>query len=128
MFEITNQMPPPPTNESLEPARAYVLRGDWVADCPRPGCANVEFLFTQGKINGPRMIRKPFYTCSYCGAQAEIGWARREVEIMEVLDRRPIPDTRNWYPHDHPDAIRFGVPHGQSIAELVAENEEHGVI
>lgn len=127
-FEITSQMPTPSGQETFQPARAYMYAGDWVADCPREGCANVEFLYTAARINGPKTIRKPFYQCSYCGAQAEIDWPRREHEIMAVLSKRPIPGTRNWYPRDHEMAIRFRIPHGQSIKELEDENEEHGVI
>jgi hypothetical protein len=29
---------------------------------------------------------------------------------------------------DHPVAVRFGLPHGQSVRDLEAESEEHGVL
>jgi hypothetical protein len=88
----------------------------------------VEFLYTQMTMNGPRNQRRSFYLCSNCGyATDRIVWPRREHDILELLQKRPIPQTRNWYPKDHPVAVKFRIPHGQTLAELAAENEEHGV-
>lgn len=115
-------------------ARAYVYCGEWVADCPRPGqekdrpgCSNVEFLYRPAKPNGPRVVAIDFFICSHCGYQAKIAWPRRREDIMLALNVRPVPDNRNWYPKDHPVAIRFRLPHGQTIMDLLAENVEHGV-
>lgn len=108
-------------------ARAYVYSGEWVADCPR-SCGNVEFLYTPSRMNGPRDVRRPFYLCSNCGIQSGIEWPDREHEILQVLSLRPVPQTRNWYPKDHPVAVNFHVPHGQSVRDLLDENEEHGVL
>jgi len=112
------------------PARAYIYTGEWVADCPRPGCGNVEFLWQALRPNGPRIQPKAFYACSYCGYQAGIDWpdAGFMAKAMDVLMQRPVPANRNWYPADHPVAINFRLPHGQSIRDLMAENEEHGVV
>lgn len=118
-------------NLILQPkARAYVYNGEWVADCPRAGCANVEFLFgpeRPGVPGSPRTVRKTQYYCTYCQHLAEIDWPKNEAEIMEILNKRPIPNTRNWYPKDHDVAIRARIPHGQSIADLIEENHENGV-
>lgn len=111
----------------IEWARAYVYSGDWVADCPREGCGNVEHLFTPINRGAPRTVRKPFYACSYCGMEAEIKWPRNMDGIMEVLMKRPVPSNRNWYPKDHSVAVKFRLPHGQSIEDLRDENAEHGV-
>lgn len=102
-------------------AQAYVYAGAWVADCPS-GCGNVEYLFDQHRI------RKSVFHCSYCLRIADIEWCPNEAEIMGVLAVRPIPHTRNWYPFNHDVALRFGLPHGQSVADLVDENHEHGVL
>jgi hypothetical protein len=59
--------------------------------------------------------------------QADVTWPDNRHEIIAVLVRRPLPDTRNWYPTDHPVAVRFGLPHGQTVRDLVDENEAHGV-
>jgi hypothetical protein len=109
--------------------QAYIYGGEWVGDCPREGCANVEYLWEALRINGPRIRPKAFYLCSHCGMQAEIEWPPVDFQTaaMDVLMKRPLPDTRNWYPKDHDVAVRFRIPHGQSIADLKAENEEHGV-
>ena len=108
-------------------ARAYVYSGDWVADCPRAGCGNVEHLQRPSRMNGPRDVPVPFYLCSHCGAQAPISWPDDRLGIYAVLSRRPVPHNRNWYPKDHPVAVAFRLPHGQSVRDLESENEEHGV-
>jgi len=115
-------------------ARAYVYCGEWVADCPRPGpepgragCANVEFLYEPTRMNGIRDRERLFFLCSHCGFQSKIVWPRRREEIMLALSVRPVPDNRNWYPADHPVAVRFRLPHGQTVAELMEENEAHEV-
>ena len=114
-------------DERVAVARAYVYSGEWVADCPRTGCGNVEFLYRPSRPRGPRDLVVGVYLCSYCGMQADIAWPDNQHDILTVLARRPLPNTRNWYPTDHPVALRFGLPHGQSVRDLVAENEEHGV-
>lgn len=111
-------------------AQAYVYAGDWVSDCPREGCGNVEHLFD--RINpknstSPRSVRRTSFFCSYCRMIAEIEWSPDEAEIMDVLSLRPVPHNRNWYPADHETAVRFRVEHGQSVQDLRNENAEHGV-
>ncbi|MGW2213287.1 hypothetical protein [Streptomyces sp. NPDC001781] len=108
-------------------ARAYVYSGDWVADCPRDDCGNTEFLHRATRRGGPRDVALAFFQCSHCGAQADIVWPGDHLGILAVLSRRPVPGTRNWYPADHPVAVRFGLPHGQTVRDLQDENEEHGV-
>lgn len=110
-------------------ARAYVYSGDWVADCPR-GCGNVEHLADRANprdLNSPRTRRKPQFYCTYCHQLADIEWPADMDQLMAVLALRPVPHTRNWYPADHDTAVRFQVPHGQSVADLREENVEHGV-
>lgn len=110
-------------------ARAYVYAGDWVADCPR-ACGNVEHLYTRlnpRDANSPRVVQLPGFACSYCKATAPIDWPQDMADIMQVLVLRPIPHTRNWYPKDHDTALKFHVPHGQSVDDLRAENAAHDV-
>lgn len=123
-----------PEDDVIPVARAYVYQGEWVADCPRPldplsgkGCSNVEYLFRQSRMNGPRDLMLPFFSCSHCGWQAAVDWPREREQIMVVLSVRPVPDTRNWYPADHPVAVNSRTPHGQSVKDLMDENEEHGL-
>jgi hypothetical protein len=110
-------------------ARAYVYAGDWVADCPR-GCGSVEHLYARANPRNPaspRVVQQPEFHCSYCGMAAPIDWPAELAAITTVLMLRPVPHTRNWYPKDHDTAVRFRVPHGQTVDELRAENREHGV-
>lgn len=106
-------------------AHAYVYHGDWIADCPRDGCNNAEYLFRSTTPGGPRVRRVDFYSCSHCGMEAFINWPPNMLELSQALMQRPVPDTRNWYPRDHPIAVRFNVPHGQTVADLLAEQEEN---
>ena len=114
-------------------ARAYVYSGDWVADCPR-GCGGVEHLFDRANPRdplSPRVVPKTEFHCSYCKlGQAEtvrIDWPPNMNDIMTVLMLRPVPHNRNWYPKDHDVALRYRLPHGQTVDELREENREHGV-
>lgn len=97
-------------------ALAYVYSGMWVADCPR-GCNNTEILH-----------RTTEYHCTYCSFSTDhVVWPENKEQIDAVLGLRPIPHNRNWYPKDHPVAVRFRIPHGQSVADLKQENLDHGV-
>lgn len=112
--------------------RAYVYAGEWVADCPRPGCGGVEFLVDKPKhlrgVAGSRGRRKDGFFCSHCRlVTPAVEWPVEHEDILAVLERRPIPHTRNWYPEGHPVAVRVGIPHGQTVADLERESREHGV-
>lgn len=99
------------------PVLAYVNHGRWVADCSREYCNNaVELEPRQGD-----------YHCVNCGLDASVTWPSDADEIWRALAHRPVPQTRNWFPRGHDLAVRAGCPHGQSAADLLAENEEHGI-
>lgn len=124
---------PSETDQPAGPV-AFVYAGEWVADCPRSGCANVEFLTHKPKkLRGKAGVRgpiKPCYVCSYCGYHCDSSamvWPDDAEAILTVLERRPIPHTRNWAPAGHRQAVACGVPEGQSIADLLAENVKNGV-
>jgi len=117
-------------------ARAYVLRGHWVADCPA-NCGQTQWVF-RGHVNhegfpchcvGGNATREPQWYCRNCHLIAEIEWPPGSAmdDIMEVLLLRPNPVNRNWYPAGHDIALRFNLPHGQTPADLREENEENGV-
>lgn len=110
-------------------ARAYVYAGDWVADCPRQ-CGGTEYLCDRQvprDTDSPRIVRKGSFLCSYCKMLADIDWPSDTEGIMRVLELRPVPHNRNWYPADHTVAVRAGIPHGQSVRDLEDENFEHGI-
>lgn len=98
-------------------ARAYVNHGRWIADCTRPYCANAEKL----------ALGQPLFHCSNCQQIAEVEWPPDADGIWSVLAKRPVPQTRNWFPSGHDLALRSGTQHGQSVADLEDENREYGV-
>lgn len=99
-----------------ERARAYLNHGRWISDCPRPYCGNAEGL-SPGQVG---------FHCSNCGQIADVEWPPNAPEITAALDKRPVPQTRNWFPAGHELALRSGCPHGQTVADLEAETREHG--
>lgn len=108
-------------------ARAYIYNGMWVADCPQE-CGGVEQLCEADRRGGPRVRRRTVFHCSYCKLMTDrIDWPADAVALMAVLELRPVPHNRNWYPAGHPTAVRFGILHGQSVRDLQDENVEHGV-
>lgn len=115
--------------------QAYYYSGDWVADCPREGCSNAEFLFDVAMPGypagpgNPRSVRKGAFACTNCQALATVVWPDDGfmAQVADMLALRPVPSTRNWYPAEHPGAVRFRIAHGQSLAELREENTAHGI-
>ena len=99
-------------------ACARIYAGMWIADCTRPDCANAEKL----------TLRQSIFYCSNCRQIAEMDWPDDADDLWAVLAVRPVPQTRNWFPEGHDLAVRSGTPHGQTVADLEAENREHGVI
>lgn len=95
-------------------ARAYVNHGRWVADCP-VGCGGALSL-NWGEVN--------FY-CPECHTITPVEWPPNVDEIMEELEKRVNPRTRNWFPKDHEVAVRGSIPHGQTVEELREEREEN---
>lgn len=101
---------PPADGVSLDAsAVARVNGGRWIADCPA-GCGGCEYV----NFNDLR-----FFCCECRNA----AWGNHPIpvvapdadlrgEIEAVLKLRPIPRTRNWT--------------GQTVDELVAENQEEG--
>lgn len=100
-----------------ERVRAYVNHGRWVGDCNRPHCANAEKLTAGQRV----------FHCSNCRQISEVDWPPDAEQITQVLDKRPVPQTRNWFPSGHELAVRSGTPHGQSVADLETENHDYGV-
>lgn len=116
-------------------AQAYVYAGNWVADCPRPDCYSTEHLFNPvdatrpESVSNPRISRKPMFHCVNCGLITHVQWPPEDTmnEIMHVLSQRPVPQTRHWYPKDHPVAVAARIPHGQTPDDLRQENHDHDV-
>jgi hypothetical protein len=99
-------------------ARARVNHGRWIADCPRRYCANAVRL----------QPRQGSFHCSGeggCQLVVPIEWPLDAEEIWAVLGERPVPSTRNWYPPSHVEAVRLGLPHGQTPADLREETAHY---
>lgn len=62
------------------------------------------------------------FHCSECHVLAPIDWPLEVMDgVWAALLERPSPQTRNWYPEGHPEAISWGVATGQSAADLRTE-------
>lgn len=96
-------------------AEAYVNHGRWVADCPMQCGGALKLDPRQGVFH-----------CPECKTMHSVTWPTDPDEIMEALERRVVPRTRNWFPRDHYLAVRAHAPHGQTIKELDDETAEHG--
>lgn len=96
------------------PATAYVNWGRWIADCPA-GCGNAERL-TPGQDG---------FACSHCEQVALVAWPDNPAGIWQALGMRVLPTRRNWYPTGHPVALSAGIPHGQTVQDLLAETFAH---
>lgn len=101
-------------------ARAYVNFGRWIADCPME-CGNAAAL----EVNQTTFYCSPPGGCGHMG---EVVWPTNAPEIWDALEERPMPKTRNWFPHNHNLALKSGCPHGQTPKELRDEARENGVI
>lgn len=95
-------------------AVAFVDTGLWVAKCPRPHCNGAEHFGPHpltGYVGG---LTARGFTCANCHWQGPVGWPPNVDDINFLLSLRPVPDTRNWLPHE-------------TVHDLLAENATHGV-
>lgn len=114
-------------------ARLYC--GDWIGDCTRPGCCNAEHLYDLRSPghppgpNNPRSEKRSMFHCSNCQLLDQIEWPEDSfmAAVAMIVSRRPVPQTRNWFPAEHPQAVRNNLEHGQTVLQLLEENAEHGV-
>lgn len=95
-------------------AVAYLNWGRWVADCPG-GCVSAERL-------DPGQVA---FVCSNCGHAAPVTWPDNPAGIWQALGMRVLPPHRNWYPAGHPVAVMAGIPHGQTVQDLMVETMDH---
>lgn len=89
--------------------------GHWIADCPRPGCANAEHAGPHrvtGHVGG---LGGAVFRCSNCELTCPTEWPPNVEDIERLLAMRPVPETRNWWP-------------GETLTDLLAENIAHGLI
>lgn len=90
---------------------AYYNHGRWVGDCPS-NCGSATLL-KPGESS---------FFCHECKYVSKISWPHNTDEIMEALAMRS-KQHQNWFPTNHDLALRFGLPHGQTVEELREETE-----
>lgn len=96
----------------------YINYGRVVVDCPSdPACGNA-FLVKPGET------QKYCNSAGVCSTLFQLIVPSNLSELLAELDRRPDRSTRNWFPANHPLALRAGLPHGQTVADLAAEFEQ----
>lgn len=104
--------PMPEWNQAQGTIKPQVDRGRWIVICPRAevGCGGATMMD----------VEEPYYVCVECGSPENQGFPyqvvfpRARVKIEEVLLWRPDKRTQNWHGNE-------------SVADLQAENIEHGV-
>lgn len=100
-------------------AYARVNYGRWLVDCPWCGSAQ----------NASREDHRFF--CVECGNNTvknvwiPVEWPPEWREIELLLGVRPIPANMNWFPGKGPTVVLH--PERETLADLQAENIEHGV-
>jgi len=99
----SNPNPPPipeiegNTDHTIE-ITPIVSTGRWCAQCP--WCPASEYPSST----------QPFFMCSQCHNNGSfvwvvVKWPDRRWEIEEILSLRPVPQTRNWLPHETPEYL-----------------------
>ena len=93
-------------------AVARVDHGRWIADCPTEGCGGAEFVSLAGC---------PFFCCECRNAATGhvpipvvLPSEKTVGQVDAYLSARPVPAHRNWSP-------------GEPVAQLRAENRDHGI-
>lgn len=90
---------------------AYVNHGRWVAGCDTPSCTGAERFWPGGR---PRQTRQAVtygitgngvLHCANCGQTSTVEFPSDKTAINRVLARRPVPETRNWYPGESPESL-----------------------
>jgi hypothetical protein len=97
---------------------AVVNHGRWIVECPFPYCGGAEEV-TRGQSR---------FVCINCAYECDVRWDPESEKIWQALALRPVPQTRNWAPAGHRQAITDGFPEGQTWRDLMDENVQYGVV
>lgn len=96
-------------------ARAWLREGQWIANCPRPGCPNAEHFGADplgGHVGG---LTGASFHCRYCHLRVAAQWPPNVDDINWLTSQRPIPRNRNWHV-------------GETLDDLWRENLAHGIL
>lgn len=90
------------------PLAAYVSDGRWVVACD--ACPSAQVVDPSDR----RFFCVRCFNVTNGGRWRPVGWPDTIAAIEAALEVRPVEGTRNWRP-------------GETLADLQAENEAHGV-
>lgn len=109
--------PPASPLADVEPLSVWVHHNRWVVTCP--DCATRARFSHDSRHYQFAPSDPAIFFCLDC-ANALVGerwrpvvWPEQRADIEAILRARPMPEMRNWLPEE-------------SLAELIAENREHG--
>jgi hypothetical protein len=83
-----------------------------VAHCDADGCYGAERVWPGGRIKKKKDGTKFGITldgvlwCGNCGLLSTVSFPGKRNAIMAILGRRPVPETRNWYPNETLETLR----------------------
>lgn len=100
--------------------KVYINHGRIIVDCPY-GCNNA-YRVKPGQKEA--MCRTKSGDGCLVSFPLEIHEDLQEIE--SELNKRRMSKNRNWFPDDHPRAVRHNLPRGQSVSDLRAEHEMNG--
>lgn len=110
----------------MKTALAYYNWGRWVVDCPESGCTDARSVYMQDKDSG-EYVGKP-HTEDVCAAghpfRIVMPPPSMEARIVTAFAGRQDDADKSWYPQGHVRAAAQGFPTGQTVDDLLAENEE----
>jgi hypothetical protein len=94
-------------------------QGRWVAHCDTDGCSGAERVWPNGQIrekSGRKygISRQGVLNCGNCGLTSSVTFPVDRKQITRLLNRRPVPETRNWFP-------------GETVEALAEESVAHGL-
>ena len=96
---------------------AYYNWGRWIVHCSSPDCVGATLLGLEARREIAICECHDTDICGHgpvCATAIPVVWPADPEAIVEITAGRPV-GNRNWYPHE-------------TVADLVAENFEHGVV
>lgn len=105
---------------------AFLDHGQWKADCPELGCGDARLVYEVNPHTGVPTGRRLTEDRCAKGHHFEIVMPPPEFEarVMAALADRTQDADKAWFPGGHVRAALAGIPTGQSIDDLIRENDE----
>lgn len=105
---------------------AFLDHGQWKADCPEPGCGDARLVYEVHPLTGVPTGRRLTEDRCAKGHGFEIVMPPPEFEarVVAAVAGRTEDADKAWFPHGHVRSALAGLPTGQSIDDLIRENDE----